>query len=251
MSKKLVPCLIIPDTHIPFHHVKAYKLMLKIAAQVKVQAIVILGDYLDFYAVSSHDKYPYMERLLSRELEKGNEALDELDSIFPRAKKIFIQGNHEWRLERYINKNAPELFGLVDTKTLLKLDTRKNWEYYKYEPAQFVQILDSKLYARHEPLSGGYMPSHHTVMKAGCSIVHGHTHTSQQSQVVMANGDTHIGISVGWLGDKKHSAFHYVRGHHQWPIGFGLCYIMSNGNFCIDAIRVIDNKAIVHGKIYE
>jgi hypothetical protein len=58
----------------------------------------------------------------------------------------------------------------------------------------------------------------------------------------MANGDTHLGASVGWLGNARHRAFNYVSGHHQWSLGFGLVTVDSDGTFFLDSIRIIDYR---------
>lgn len=255
MSGKTSQTLVIPDCHIPYHDRHAYELMLWVAKQSKVNRIVILGDYADFYAVSSHERGANAERHLKREVMAVNGELDRLDELFPKVEKIFIQGNHEWRLERYLDARAPELFGLVDTPSLLKLEKR-GWEYHPYTPDQLARIGQSKLYARHTPLGGGVMPCHQTVLKAGCSVIYGHVHTAQSSQVVMANGDTHIAMSVGWLGDKKQDAFNYVAGHHQWSLGFGLVTMDDkDGFFWADTIRIFRTgntyRCVANGAIFE
>lgn len=246
--------LLIPDTHIDQEDKRAYDLMLWIASELQggkgPDEILILGDYGDFYSVSSHAKSANAERHLVREVDAVNARLDELDAAWPEATKKFIQGNHEFRLERYINAKAPELFGVTDTQKILKLKER-GWDYVPYTPDQLTQVGKSKLYARHEPLQGGTLPAHGTAIKAGCSVVYGHIHTIQQSQVVMANGDEHLGISVGWLGDKRKDAFDYVKTHHQWSLGFGVCtWDPKTGLFFVDTVRIFDYQALCEGKWY-
>jgi hypothetical protein len=103
------------------------------------------------------------------------------------------------------------------------------------------------LYARHEPLAGGVLPAHGTVLKAGCSVIYGHDHKSQQAQVVMANGDTHLGVSVGWLGDQRKAAFRYVKGLFNWCLGFGIVtYDPKSGIFFVDAVRIIRQGKAYH-----
>ena len=246
-SKSIEQWIIVPDCHIPYHDKRAYDMMVGIAQQEKIKNVCVLGDYADFYAVNGHGKSPDKENLLIREVKEVNRRLRELESTFT-GEKIFLQGNHEFRLERYIASKAPELFGVVDTKSILQLD---KWEYHSYRPTQLAQIGNSKLYARHTPLSGGVLPAHGSVVKSGCSIVFGHIHRDQHSHVVMANGDAHIGISVGWLGDKDDEVYDYVGGHHQWTLGFGVVTVEPDGNFHIDSPRIINYKCMVNGTLYE
>lgn len=245
--------LVIPDCHIRAEHKRAYELMLKAAKTLNggkgPAFVVILGDYGDFISVTGHARRAFEERFLYRETNAINARLDQIDKLWPRAHKTFIEGNHEWRLARYLDAKAPELSHSIDLPTLLKLDRRKNWAFAPYSPTQLVRVAGSKLWARHEPLAGGVLPAHGTVIKAGCSIIYGHVHTAQASQVVMANGDTHIGISVGWLGNDKNPAFAYVKGHHQWSLGFGVVTVLDSGDFFVETARIINNKTLVNGRV--
>lgn len=243
--------LIIPDCHIPYHDRRAYELMLEVAMdQESIDEIVILGDYADFYGVNSHGISPSIEKKLTEEIDIVIEHLQELNDFFPDAKKVFIQGNHEYRLERYLKSKAPELFGIVDTEKILQLK-ELGYKYIPYTPNQKYNVLDSKLMARHEPIGGGVHAAHSTVIKSGCSVIFGHIHRIQESQVVMMNGDNHRGISCGWLGDKDHEAVSYVKSHHQWSLGFNLIKVLPNKNFFSNNVHIIDYKCCYGGKVYE
>lgn len=245
--------LIIPDTHRPFHNVKAYNLMLKVAKDLKPQEIVILGDYADFYSVSSHSKDPSVFGMLADEISDVLDGLQELSDLFPRAKKVFIQGNHEYRLERYLVDNAPALFGITDTRNLLNLDKMPNWTYVSYGPNQAYKVLGSYLTARHEPLASN---ARLTAAKALCSLVYGHIHRIEQSHIVGLSGTNHVCFSVGWLGDKrKDKIFGYVKNHHQWQLGFGLVYASKKtGYFYHQEVHILDHgktySCVVNGKQY-
>ena len=128
---KLKRVLIVPDTHVPYEDGRAWNLMLQCARDWKPDTIVILGDFGDFYSVSSHDKRPDRVRLLDDEVASINVRLTELDGL-NASEKYFIAGNHEDRLERYLTQKAPELFNLVKVRDLFKLDSR-GWKYTPYK----------------------------------------------------------------------------------------------------------------------
>lgn len=247
----LVPCLIIPDTHRPYHHKKAYKLMLEVASFIQPKHIYFLGDYADFYAVSSHGRHPQLMQLLTDEVCDVIQGLEELDKMFPDAKKTFIEGNHEYRLERYLINNAPALFGTTSTQDILQLRDRPNWTFIPYGPNQMTKIAGSKLRARHEPLAP---TAKGTAAKALCSLVYGHIHRIEESHIVGLDGSNHVAFSLGWLGDKrKDLVFGYVRNHHQWQMGFGLVYVdPSSGLFYHQKVHILEigNKlsCVVNGK---
>lgn len=247
----LKTALIIPDCHIPYHDKRAYKLMLKVGRYLKPDEVTILGDYADFYCISGHKKSPAVKRrLLLEEVPEVNKHLDELDRLFPRAKKVFIEGNHEFRLERYLEEKCPELLGVTSTQHIFDFNRRRNWKFLPYKPSQKHKILGSYLYARHEP-SGNSAKA--TSTKALCSLVYGHIHRIEESHTVGLLGTNHVCFSVGWIGDKTlDKVFDYVKGHHQWQLGFGVVYVdPKTGYFYHEKIHILDNyTCVVNGKLF-
>lgn len=244
-------CLLIPDSHVPYHDIKAYNLMLEVAKDVGVNEIYILGDYADFYAVSMHGKDPSVAALLIDEIADVLKLLNEIDVNFKGAKKYYIQGNHEWRLERYLNEQAAALFGITSTEHLLEINRRPNWTFVNYGPNQSIKVGGSYLYARHEPLASSAKA---TASKALCSLVYGHIHRIEESHLVGLDGTNHVIFSVGWLGDKRQDKIYgYVKSHHQWQLGFGLVYVEpKTGYFYHQKIHILDNyTCVVNGKFYK
>jgi predicted phosphodiesterase len=242
--------LIIPDCHIPYEDKRAYDLMLKVAIDIDPDEIVILGDYADFYAVNSHGKDAELGvSTLMDEVYEVILRLKELNKLFPKAKKVYIEGNHEYRLARYINARCPDLYGAVDIQSILELSAL-GYEYVPYGPDQKYPVLGSKLLARHEPLAGGKHVAQNTVEKAMHSVIFGHTHRIQEAQVVTIDGDNYRGISSGWLGDKNSPVFGYVKGHHQWAHAFSCLTVLEDGTWFNNLTHIIDYKCIYDGYLY-
>jgi hypothetical protein len=241
---------LIPDTHRPFHDRRAYNLMIKVLIDLKPDEITMLGDYADIYNLTSHGKDAGLVTSLVEEIEDVNAGLDEIDRLFPKSKKVYIQGNHEYRFERYVNSKCPELFGVTQFDYLLNLNKRSNWKYIHYGPRQRHNVLDSYLVARHEPLGSSAKA---TATKALCSLVYGHIHRIEESHIVGLDGTNHVSFSVGWLGDKTlDKVFGYVKGHHQWQLGFGLVWVDTKTRyFYHHKIHILDNyTCVVNGKEY-
>jgi hypothetical protein len=250
----LVPCLIIPDTHRPFHHVKAYNLMMEVAAFINPKHIYFLGDYADFYSISSHQRDPRVFSMLMDEVVDVLAGLEEIDQVFPDAKKVFIEGNHEYRLERYLVSQAPALFGVTSTYNLFEFDKRPNWQFASYGPNQMVKVAGSSLYAKHTPPGSNAKLS---AAKALCSIVYGHNHKIESAHVVSLEGKNYEAFSVGWLGDKKKDLiFGYTSGHQQWQNGFAIVYVDSDTHeFYSQTVHIKDCgrkvTCVVNGKKFE
>lgn len=90
---KLERHLYVPDVHRPYHDKRAWKLFMQVAKEFKPDTIVSIGDFGDFYSVSSHSKALNRDRKLKWEVASVNEGLDELDTL-GASRKIFIEGNH-------------------------------------------------------------------------------------------------------------------------------------------------------------
>lgn len=250
---ELKAALIIPDMHVPYHHVRATNLMLEAAKYIGIHEIVVLGDLADFYFANSHGKSPQLLNTTAEEIKAVNLFLDVLDQEFPDAKKKYIEGNHEHRLTRFIQTKAPEIFGFVDCRTLFNIDSRPGWSWHSYTPSQRTSVLGSKLFARHEPFGTS---AKQCANRALCSLVYGHIHRIEESHIVGLDGTNHVAFSVGWLGDKrKDLIFGYTRGHAQWQMGFGIVYVDSAGCFYHHKIHILDRNnrlsCVVNGKRFK
>src|SRR5262249_28538950 len=131
------------------HSERAWKLVMKAARQFQPDTVVHMGDLADFYSVSAHSKDPNRVGLLEQELGIVQKMRGDLDRLKHKS-KIFIEGNHEQRLIRYLQDKAPELMGLISLDELLKLSAN-GWEHVPYRSHTKV----GKLYLTHDTGAGG------------------------------------------------------------------------------------------------
>lgn len=216
---------------------------------MRISEVVLLGDYADFYGVSRHLKDPRVGQKLRDEVESVNEGLDELDRLFPDTKKVFLEGNHEQRLERYFVERAPEVFGVTEARTLFRMSERKHWQYIGFDRNQVYKVLDSELYARHRPLAVNPLTG---LQKGFVSLVFGDIHKILEMQAVGLDKKTRVAFCPGWLGDVKHRVFDYMASTPQWQHGFALVTVDGNSkNFHHEIIQIKDGVCVVHGKRFK
>ena len=112
------------DIHAPFHDRYAVALAVNIIKEFNPDILVCGSDAIDFYTVSSFDKDPSRRLRLQSEINAWKEIQKELTSASPNADRIFISGNHEDRLRRYLWRH-PELESLdvLKINTLLDFDS--------------------------------------------------------------------------------------------------------------------------------
>ena len=102
---------------------------------------IIIGDFLSLNALSAwdRDKRLLMEgRRLFKEISSGRKAVQILtDALDPKVKKIFIEGNHENRLTRYVETH-PELEAKEFTVEQLLALGELGWEWVPYKKYKVV-----------------------------------------------------------------------------------------------------------------
>src|SRR5688572_25203463 len=97
----------------------------------KPDTLVHMGDLADFYRVSFHSKDPSRTLSMKDEVLAVRALRGEMDDLGAK-RKLFVEGNHESRLVRYLHDKAPELFGFISVDDLLQF-TENGWEFTPYK----------------------------------------------------------------------------------------------------------------------
>lgn len=244
MSKPLERLFFVPDTHVPYHDEHAWQTVLAAARAFKPTILVVLGDFWDCYACSFHSRDPRRATMVLQELEVVEQKRKELDALKAK-RKIFIAGNHEYRLDRYIQDRAPALYGITSVPKLLKL-RENNWEYVPYQDG----INIGKLYVTHELGSAGAGAIKKARADAETNVVIGHIHRMGSVYEANARGVPKVGAAFGWLGDFETVDYmHRRRAQREWVHGCGTGYMDSKGHVYLQGVPVVDGQACIEGKI--
>ena len=224
--------------------------MLDVAQDIigKDDEILILGDYADFYWFSGFQKDPNINTTVQYEIDSVVKKLRELRKLFPKSKITYLEGNHEYRLFRYIQNCSPHLFNFVDTREILELHDLQI-DYIPYGPYQKHNIMKSGLWARHEPYSESKHCCANSLTRSGESLLFGHTHRIQHHESMTMTGKINSAFSCGWLGDKSSKVFTYVKGHPDWALGFGIVTI-NDGTWFYNQVTIKDYKCLYAGHLY-
>jgi hypothetical protein len=115
--------LVIADLHVPYHDKRAIEATLK-HADGNCDGVLILGDLIDAYPLSFWCKDP-RQRRFREEIETTKQVLDVLKQLKPKA-IVWKGGNHEMRLERYLQQHAAEICDMpgLDYATWCDLDKK-------------------------------------------------------------------------------------------------------------------------------
>jgi len=237
--------LVCPDAHHPFVDKQAWACFKAAAKVSKADTLVIIGDFPDFFAISTHSKHPSRKVSFAYEIDEANKALDELMKLkFGRV--CYTEGNHEFRFDRYIADKAPELYNVVpDLAGLLKIHQRPGWEWYPYRTC--VKI--GHIYYTHEVGRCGVNAVRQSLTDFGDNLVIGHTHRLGVSYQGTVNGPMKVCMNVGWLGDLDSIDYrHQAIARRESQHGFGIVDYDSEGVGWCQAIPIIDGSCMLDGK---
>jgi len=222
--------LICPDTQVkpdvPTEHLGWLG---KYIVDLQPDTIIHLGDHYDLPSLSSYDKGTAIvegKRVVD-DIQAGVDGLKlitgPLNALQTRQKRsrkaiynprrVFLLGNHEERLGRYINHN-PELIGFLGYESLgLEED---GWEVHPFlEPVNIDGILYAHYFA--SPLSGRPIggKASNLLQKIGKSFVQGHRQELDFTARELCDGTRQIGIVAGafYQHEELYKGF---QGNHHW-----------------------------------
>jgi hypothetical protein len=105
-----------------------------------------LGDLIDFSIISSHNATNLRAIEQGRILEEyraANNILSRHERIIrtnnPQARIVWLEGNHEYRIERYIDAN-PALEGMLEVAKVLRLNERRIEWLHSWSQGQLFEL---------------------------------------------------------------------------------------------------------------
>lgn len=237
---------VIPDMHFPYHDKAVWATNLKAIQVLRPRNVVIIGDALDAYPISFHPKSPTRKALLQEELADANAELDCLAQLTMglACRVVYVEGNHEFRLERYLIQQAPALYGMITMPELLKIKER-NWEWVPYQ--SWLKI--GKIAYSHEVGSSGKNAPQQTLAAFGNNIVFGHSHRGGLVYGGTVDGERHVALNVGWGGDLAAIDYTHKARTREWQHGFGLVEQDATGAGWCQFVPIIDGRCVAHGQV--
>ena len=246
--------LVIGDCHVEeTQDLSRFSLLSKHIVATKPDDIVIIGDFLTLNALSAwdRDKRKKMEgKRYQKEIEAGNKALDLLMADMLKLQKkqrknkekqykpnlIFIEGNHEDRLTRYLDYD-PTFEGAIGVEKDLRLKER-GWKWVDYRDYHYINEIGFTHIPHNtvSPIAGKY----HIHRATDCtvkSVVYGHTH-KLETACKHVEGMDHLQqvLSVGCFFQEHEE---YVKGRvtHYWK-GVVTLHSYKPNRFDIDTMSL-------------
>lgn len=114
--------IVLGDTHFPYQDRECLAVIKRLVADVKPDVIVHMGDLIDCWQISTFDKDPSRRDTLQDNIDQAAAFMNELTMLTPNAHRLYLEGNHEFRLTKTISRakeGVRELMGLRVTRTAL------------------------------------------------------------------------------------------------------------------------------------
>jgi predicted phosphodiesterase len=228
--------LIISDIHIPYHDSEALEVALQAGEKAKVDTVVLLGDVLDFYKISSFSKDP-RRKSVNLEMSEGRAFLEQLRARFPKSPISFYRGNHEARLEKYICSNAVELVDMLDGIMQNKLGFHELGIEYHTEPYRLGRLW--LMHGHEKP--GGFGAEH--IPNVMWKYVHdhclvGHFHRRQEKIFKkISNERFWVGALGSLCGPQDYALL------NQWSQGYAIIDFDANGRFHPHLFEIVEGQS--------
>jgi hypothetical protein len=236
--------IFVVDLHHPHHTKDLWENILKLSKELKLDYFVFGGDNLNMDSIDHwlHDngdrRHLEGKRLLKEYKDFQDEILSPIEKVLPSyCRKIWLNGNHEQWLEKYIDK-IPELEGFAEIEKNLNL---KDWEIYEYGKTSKI----GKIYFHHGEYVNKYSAAK-TVDTYNRNIVYGHGHTMQTyTHIAPIDSECHSAWEIPCACEMNPE---YMRNRpNTWVNGFGIFYIQDNGLFNLYPVVAVKGHFVWNG----
>lgn len=205
------------DSHFwPGIRLIAFEALLLVLKELKPTLIVSNGDAFDGAAISRHDPLGWtkLPRVVD-ELDATKNFLGEIERAAPKARRIFVVGNHDSRFDRRL---ASEVSQFEEVPGMRLQDHLKGWQFCyaalvneDSEPSFFVHNI-----------RGGVHAPRNNVLAAGCTVFTGHLHSQKAMPVTTLLHDWE-GVDCGMLAPRDGPQFAYISSRPtDWREGFAV-----------------------------
>lgn len=237
LPSSICKLLVLSDIHVPFHDPVAMTAAIKHGIEEKPDAVLLNGDTLDFYAKSDHEKDPRKVKW-KEELDAGRKVLRMMREAFPNVPIYFKEGNHEYRMERFLMRHAPTLLGMEEFElpVLLRMG-EVGVEYIRNK--RMVHAGDLTIgHGDEYKGSGGVNPARWASLRARESLMIGHFHRVSEHIERTVRGDVRGYWSLGCLCELQPGYLPY----NDWSHGFALVHLDGDGGFEVENHKIINGK---------
>lgn len=214
--------LCISDLQIPFNHPKALQFCtyLKRHYKIKDQNCLCVGDEIDSYYGSLHNKDPDADLTANTEIMKTVEVLNKWYEAFPEMKLVTSNHGTRWQ-KRFFEAGIPSIL-MRQYRDWLQAPPGWKWQDKWLIQAKEPFIIE------HGDNWGGLKPHIDATLYNGINTVMGHHHTKANIDHFRTMNKNYWAAVIGCLIDFPAYAFHYARKYKLKP-ALGALLVLNDG----------------------
>lgn len=255
-----------------FHDWAAIEVFVEVCRMEQPESIVILGDFLDLPSQGKYVQEAGFARTTQMAIDAGYLMLGMLRSACPDAEIILVEGNHDKRMQNFIEQNALAAFGLrqaglpdswpvMSLPNLLRLDELRVTYFDAYPAAAYWDDDHTRNIHGTRANSKGSTMSQYANDLPHINTWAGHTHRTEivYKTVLGARGEAieSYAANPGCLAKTDgtvpsvHGALHSdgssARVVEDWQQGFGALLFDGDGESWPQVYRIRDGRTIYNG----
>ena len=233
------------DIHYPEHDKVCINIALDFCHDFKPDVFILGGDQMDMDCISFYNRNrpKLLEgKRLKHEYEGfQRDILDSFEHVLPVVcDKYFFIGNHEYRVDRYLESN-PQHEGFIEVEGNLPLS---GWSVVPFNEAVTIGHMNF--------IHGIYWNKYHSYKHVDIyedNLFYGHVHNNQVfTKTTPLVNLPKQGVGVGCMCNKNPG---YQRNKpNSWINQFLFWYMFPNGNFTYYTPTIIEGVVVINNKLY-
>lgn len=279
-------CIIPPDIQIgyyrnqegnlePTHDEAAISILIALIKDMQPELVVMVGDNLDLPEMGKYLTYPAYAQTTQAAIDRATMLCAQLRSAAPHARIIWLAGNHEERMPKYILTNAGAAYGLRKGNTpeswpvlsvpyLCRMD-EFGVEYFPGYPAADFWVNKKLRIIHGDRVKSSGSTAHVYLNAEKTSVIYGHIHRIECAYKTREDYDgprTIMAASPGCLA-RIDGAIPSTKGgvdldgrpltrHENWQQGIGIVQYEDDGEhkFSYECMTIYNGWSMFRGKEY-
>lgn len=239
LSAKDFPLIAGGDAHVPYHDQDILEMFIEQAVEIGAKTVLLMGDWWDCFYLSKFLTDP-RKRHTEGEIEIVKKVLKTIRDALPNARIIYKLGNHEERLEHYLMRLAPEVFGLKSMTfenilglKELNIELVKDQRLIKYNKLFFLHGHEYR-----GGISNPVNPARTLFLKAKRSAIEWHFHQAQSHSGRAINDD----VTTCWSGGCMCELHPEYARLNEWSHGFVEVYVDETGFWSVVNRKIVNYR---------
>ena len=255
------------------HDEAAISIALQVTKRADPELVVLVGDNLDGAELGKYRTSPAYQRTTQAAIDRLALLAAQLRHAAPRARIVWLAGNHEERLPNYILDNAVAAYGLrkgnaPDSWPVLSLPYLCHFddngiEFLPGYPASMFWINDRLRVIHGDKVASGGSTAHKYLANEKVSVIYGHVHRREYAARTRQERDGAVEVmaaSPGCLA-RVDGAVPSTKGGtdldgrpltrvEDWQQGVGVVNYHDDGRFTYENLPIVDGWCLWRGKEY-